>query len=225
MQPILEHLILFARYPEPGTAKTRLIPALGAEGAATLYRQMTEHTLSQVRRWVERQSGGQMKLSTRQVEIRFAGGSEVKMQAWLGPNWRYVPQGTGDLGDRLVRSLQATWETGASRIVIIGTDCPELDARLLHQAFALLAHHDLVLGPAVDGGYYLIGVRQCWPELFQNIAWSTAAVLQQTLTIGQQLGLAIALLPTLSDVDYPEDLAVWQRVKHSTEEKGVPESA
>lgn len=225
MQTILDHLILFARYPEPGTAKTRLIPALGAEGATTLYRQMAEHTISQVQQWLERQSEGQMKSATSRVEIRFAGGTEAKMQAWLGLSWTYVPQGTGDLGDRLVRSLQAACDTEGDRIVIIGTDCPELDADLLHQAFALLAHHDLVLGPAVDGGYYLIGVRQFWPELFQNIAWSTAAVLQQTLTIGQQLGLAIALLPTLSDVDYPEDLAVWQRVKASTCEQGVPESA
>jgi rSAM/selenodomain-associated transferase 1 len=223
--PISDHLILFARYPEPGTAKTRLIPALGAEGAAALYREMTEHTLNQVQQWVDLPSEGQMKSANSQVEVRFTGGTQAMMQDWLGPNWTYVAQGTGDLGDRLMRSLQAACEIGATRIVIIGTDCPELDADLLHQAFALLTQHDLVLGPALDGGYYLIGVRQFWPELFQHIAWSTAAVLQQTLAIGQQLGLQIALLPQRSDVDYPDDLAIWQRVKESTLGQGVPESA
>lgn len=204
----LGKLLLFTRYPEPGTAKTRLIPTLGAVGAAALSRQMTEHTLTHVQTLQHQHAV--------QVEIRFAGGSVELMQHWLGPEWNYVLQGPGNLGDRLLRSLESAYQSGASRIVIIGTDCPELDAALLHRAFVALVDHDLVLGPAVDGGYYLIGVRRLIPELFTHIAWSTAAVLSQTMTVAQQLGLTIALLPPLSDVDYPADLAIWQRVNPST---------
>lgn len=210
--------MIFTRYPIPGTAKTRLIPALGAAGAADLSRQLTEHTLTQIH-------ACQSQYPDLQVEIRFAGGTSDQMQTWLGPTWRYTPQGDGDLGDRLARSVQAAIAAGATRTVIVGTDCPELDAACLQQAFHALTTHDLVLGPALDGGYYLIGLRQDWPELFQNIAWSTAAVCAQTIAIGQQLGLAIACLPTLSDIDEPADLAIWQRVQAARDSPGVPESA
>jgi len=206
-QIVPNQLILFTRYPEPGTTKTRLIPALGADGAATLSRHMTEHTLAQVQMLQD-----QYWL---QVEIRFAGGTSELMQGWLGTEWTYTVQGTGDLGDRLLRSLQAAFNSGRSRVIIIGTDCPELNASLLQQAFDTLTHHDLVLGPALDGGYYLIGVSRLIPELFHDIPWSTATVCQRTLEIGQQLGLAIAQLPPLSDIDYPEDLAIWQRVQQT----------
>lgn len=210
--------MIFTRYPIPGTAKTRLIPALGAAGAADLSRQLTEHTLTQIH-------ACQSQYPDLQVEIRFAGGTSDQMQTWLGPTWRYTPQGDGDLGDRLARSVQAAIAAGATRTVIVGTDCPELDAACLQQAFHALTTHDLVLGPALDGGYYLIGLRQDWPELFQNIAWSTAAVCAQTIAIGQQLGLAIACLPTLSDIDEPADLVIWQRVQATRRGSGVPESA
>lgn len=194
-------LIVFTRYPEPGKAKTRLIPALGEEGAAALSRQMTEHTLGQVR-----SLQGQASIA---VEIRFAGGTVEQMQQWLGQEWIYTPQGEGDLGNRLTRSLQAAFAAGVERAIVIGTDCPELNAVLLEKAFQALGTHELVLGPARDGGYYLIGMNRLMPELFEGIAWSTSTVLQQTLDIAKTLKLAIAQLPMLSDVDYPEDLAIW----------------
>lgn len=201
---VVNQLILFTRYPQPGMAKTRLIPVLGEAGAATLSQQMTEHTLAQVQ--------ALQRLEPIEVEIRFAGGTVELMRRWLGESWHYVPQGEGDLGDRLLRSLQSAVARGASHTVIIGTDCPELTAALLQQAFTALTQVDLVLGPAVDGGYYLIGLRQPMPALFQTICWSTDVVLQQTLAIAQQLQLTVSLLPPLSDVDRPEDLACWQRV-------------
>lgn len=205
----VDRLIIFARYPEPGKAKTRLIPALGAEGAATLYRQMAEHTLVRVQQFQFRHPLC--------VEIRFAGGDRELMRRWLGTELMYTIQGEGNLGERMSRSLQSAFNSGVQRTVIIGTDCPELDAPLLEQAFSELERHDLVLGVAADGGYYLIGLRRFVPELFTGIAWSTAEVLRQTVEIATGLGLTIAYLPTLADVDYPEDLAVWQRVKPSLE--------
>lgn len=199
-----ERLIIFTRYPQPGTAKTRLIPALGEAGAAALSRQMTEHTLAQV-------FALQQAYSV-QAEVWFAGGTVDLMRQWLGQDWCYVAQGEGDLGDRLVRSCRFAFTAGCQRVVIIGTDCPELSPSLLVQAFTHLHQHDVVLGPAQDGGYYLIGLRQFTPELFAGVAWSTAAVLQQTQAIATQLGLTVSVLPVLSDVDTPKDLALWERI-------------
>jgi hypothetical protein len=199
-----ERLMIFTRYPQPGAAKTRLIPALGEVGAAAISRQMTEHTLAQVL--------ALQQAYPVQAEIWFAGGTANLMRQWLGENWCYVAQGTGDLGDRLVRSCRSAFTSGCQRVVIIGTDCPELNSSLLAQAFSNLYQNDLVLGPAQDGGYYLIGLRQFVPELFAGVAWSTDAVLRQTQAIATQLGLTILLLPVLCDVDMPNDLALWERV-------------
>ena len=193
-----ECLIIFTRYPEPGKTKTRLIPALGAEGAATLQRQMTEHTLAQVK---ELQAKRLVS-----VEVYFVGGNQQLMQSWLGTSVIYRQQGDGDLGRRMAIAFQTALEAGKQRVVVIGTDCPDLKAELMVKAFHALEQHDLVLGPAQDGGYYLIGLCRLIPELFTGIRWSTAEVLQQTMSIAQRLELAVAYLPRLSDVDRPEDL-------------------
>lgn len=196
-----ECLIIFTRYPEPGKTKTRLIPALGAEGAATLQRKMTEDTLAEVK-----------KLQTFypvSVEVHFAGGNEQLMQGWLGSTITYHRQSGGDIGCRMASAFQASFEAGMNAVVIIGIDCPDLNAQLIAQAFQTLRQYDLVLGPAQDGGYYLIGLRRSIPELFTGIHWSTAEVLQKTLGIAQRLKLSVAQLPILRDVDRPEDLSVW----------------
>lgn len=201
------HLIVFTRYPEVGKTKTRLIPALGAAGAATLQRQMTEFTLKQVEKLVQRRQGGLNSLS---VEIRFAGGDRTLMQDWLGSRWSYQPQATGDLGEKLQQAFQAAFEAGSQRIVTIGIDCPELDAVTLAQAFQALQEHDLVLGPATDGGYYLIGLRSLMPALFSGVDWGTERVFQQTMAVAESKGVAIATLTPLTDVDRPEDLPIWE---------------
>jgi hypothetical protein len=195
---VSECLIIFTRYPEPGKTKTRLIPALGAEGAATLQRQMTEHTLAQVK---ELQAKRLVS-----VEVYFVGGNQQLMQSWLGTSVIYRQQGDGDLGRRMAIAFQTALEAGKQRVVVIGTDCPDLKAEVMVKAFHALEQHDLVLGPAQDGGYYLIGLCRLIPELFTGISWSTAEVLQQTMSIAQRLELAVAYLPMLSDVDRPEDL-------------------
>lgn len=199
-----ERLIIFTRYPEAGKTKTRLIPALGADGAATLQRQMTEYTLDQVR-----QLQHQRPIT---LEVRFAGGDQTLMMRWLGSDLVYQLQGEGDLGTRMARSLSLAFQDNIDHAVIIGTDCPQLNADLMALAFEAL-HHDLVLGPALDGGYYLLGLRYFIPELFIGINWGTAEVLQQTVDIAKKLNLSIAYLPQLADVDRPEDLFVWEQIK------------
>jgi uncharacterized protein len=204
---VSDRLIVFTRYPQSGKAKTRLIPAVGAEAAAAIHRQMTEHTLAQITLLQQRRS--------LTVEVWFAGGDHTQMQTWLGADRLYQPQPDGDLGDRMAQAFQTAFDSGVKAAVIIGTDCPELTDVLLTEAFQALQQTDLVLGPATDGGYYLIGLRWLVPELFKAIAWSTDRVFRQTVDIASKLNLSLTTLPTLTDVDRPDDLPVWERVSMS----------
>lgn len=207
-----ERLLIFTRYPEPGKTKTRLIPTLGAKGAAKLQRQMTEHTLSKARELQKKRS-----LS---LEVRFTGGSLLLMQNWLGSDISYQFQGDGDLGVRMVRSLAVAFQDDIARVVVIGTDCPNLNADLIAQAFDQLHSHDLVLGSAIDGGYYLIGLNYLISELFIGINWGTAAVFQQTVDLAKKLNISVAYLPQLADVDRPEDLVIWE-MRHDRRQRKV----
>jgi uncharacterized protein len=192
-------LIIFTRYPQPSQVKTRLIPALGAAGAAALHQRMAEHTLAQAR--VLRQT------KALSIEVWFTGSSTAtQMQEWLGTDVDYHVQPDGDLGDRMASVFKSVFSKGYRAVVIVGTDCPDLNTTLLAQSFSALAQHDLVLGPAIDGGYYLIGLQREAPELFAEIAWSTGEVLAQTLAIAQLLKLTPFLLPCLTDIDVPHDL-------------------
>jgi uncharacterized protein len=199
-----ERLIIFTRYPEAGQTKTRLIPALGAAGAAQLHRQMTEWTIAQIRAGDRR---------VRSVEVQFTGGDFQQMQDWLGTDLDYQRQSSGDLGARIIAAIQVAFAKGVERVVVIGTDCPELNAEILEQAFQALRQQDLVIGPATDGGYYLIGLSRLIPELFEGITWGTEVVFDQTIAIAQQLGLTVTRLTPLTDIDRPEDLAIWQQIK------------
>ena len=191
-------LIVFTRYPTVGKTKTRLIPVLGKEGAANLHRLMAQKTIA---RALSLENSDVLS-----VEIYYAGGSQQLMQDWLGPDLIYHNQGQGDLGARMAAAFQNSLDSGIDKVAIIGTDCPDLKAEIMSKAFDELDRSDLVLGPAKDGGYYLIGLCRSLPELFGGINWGTDEVLAQTRAIAQKLGLNIAELPTLADIDRPEDL-------------------
>ncbi|NEQ41189.1 MAG: glycosyltransferase [Okeania sp. SIO3I5] len=193
-----QQLIIFTRYPEPGKTKTRLIPALGAEGAASLQFQMTETTITKAQKL-----SNMMSLL---VEVRFAGGNLQLMKNWLGIDLKYQEQGTGDLGERIIRAFESAFERGMKSVVVIGTDCPSLTTEIMLEAFAKLTESDVIIGPATDGGYYLIGLKKIIPELFQGINWGTSEVLSKTVATAQNLNLVIDYLPELSDIDRPEDL-------------------
>jgi rSAM/selenodomain-associated transferase 2/rSAM/selenodomain-associated transferase 1 len=146
------------------------------------------------------------------VEIRYEGGSATRMQAWLGAEFSYRPQGDGDIGRRMAQGLAQAFEEGCRRAVIVGSDIPGINSALIAEAFDRLCGHDLVFGPAADGGYYLIGgnaacFRREAPYLGAGIGWGTAGVLDQTLDILRAMGLSHALLTPLADVDRPADLA------------------
>ncbi len=183
-------IVLFTRYPEPGRAKTRLIPALGADGAADLHRRLTERTLAQVR------ATGLAR------EVRATGGPIEEFVRWLGTS-EVVDQGGGDLGARLERAA-APFPT-----IFIGADAPDLTARHLCEAAAALADHDAAIGPASDGGYWLLGLARRLDGLFDDMPWGTDQVLPITLARLRAAGVAPFMLPTLSDLDRPEDLGRW----------------
>ena len=198
-----ETLIVFTRYPEPGKTKTRMIPALGAEGAANLQRQLTEHTLKQVEKL--------KSIRLISSEFHFTGGNKQLMREWLGENLIYYPQQSGDLGQRMYSAFAQAFATGSKRVVIIGIDCPDINELLLNQAFDLLKNKDLVLGSAEDGGYYLIGLSCLFMQLFKDISWGSDRVLEQTTNIANKLGLNFDYLTTLNDIDRPEDLYIWKK--------------
>lgn len=194
----LHRLIVFGRYPRPGKTKTRLIPALGPAGAADLQRRLTERTVAVARRCLRRTGA--------HLAIHHDGGSKKQMQHWLGNrDIDYVPQAHGNLGGRMFRSLQWAFDQGARRVVLVGTDVPGLAPAHLEAAFDRLERHDLVIGPSKDGGYWLVGMSRL-ENIFEGIAWSTAAVLETTLNLARHKGMTNSLLDPLGDLDNSDDL-------------------
>lgn len=200
-----DRLIIFARFPQPGRAKTRLIPAVGPERAAAIQRELTRRTLAQAHRLSARQPC--------QVEVRYSGGTPEQMHDLYGlggTNCR--PQTGGDLGARLEAAVLAAFEEGARRVVVIGTDCPELSDEHLLAAFQGLENAEVAIGPALDGGYYLIGLRRDVPGIFRDVDWSTERVLEQTLARCRVARCRVHRLVPLADVDHPEDLLILRRL-------------
>ncbi len=212
-------LIIFTRYPETGTTKTRLIPLLGAKGAADLHRKMTEHTLARLK--------GLSTSNTLTIEICYDGGNEYLMKNWLGPDLDYQPQGTGHLGLRMKRSFEGTFRSGTNAAVLIGTDIPDITDTVIQTAFDTLKQNNMVIGPAKDGGYYLIGLQSAsrssaMDNLFSGITWGRRDVLGKTIDIAKRLGLSFSLLDELEDVDQPEDLSIWERSQIFNDHNFIP---
>ncbi len=189
-------VIVMAKAPVAGHAKTRLIPALGAEGAAQLAQRMLRHAIAQA-----------LAAEVGPVELCCAPDARHADFAELAADARVMlsEQGEGDLGARMARALQRALATH-DRVLLIGTDAPALDAAVLRVARERLADHDAVLGPAFDGGYTLIGLRRFVPALFEAMPWSTPQVLARTRERLHAAGLHHAELAPLHDIDEPADL-------------------
>jgi uncharacterized protein len=189
-------VIIFAKAPVPGEAKTRLIPALGAEHAALLHAALTERAIESAMRadaaWVE-------LCATPGVDHAFFANCEDDFDVEL------AEQGDGDLGARMLRALNRTLADDANA-VLIGADCPALTPKLLNAAALALQTHDVVLVPAEDGGYTLVGARRTHPAMFDGIAWGTGTVLSQQRAQLAACSLSWCELETLWDVDRPEDI-------------------
>lgn len=193
-----EVLLIFARYPEPGKVKTRLMPELGSTGACTVYRRLAEQVVRNAR---------SVRRGSMQPVICVEPARRIPdMAGWLGQGLVFTGQVGDCLGERLSHAFDWAFCRGASRVAAIGTDCIELSSELIAEAFDLLERNDAVLGPATDGGYYLIGLSRRLADVFHDIPWST----DQTLTVTKRrlasAGVSPYLLPPLNDIDTWDDL-------------------
>ena len=189
----MRHLIIFVKNPVLGKVKTRLAATVGDERALEVY-----HKLLAI---------------TRKVAI----GVDCKRQLyysdvvdtddhWGSEHFAKHTQRGIDLGERMLHAFIASFAEGATKAIIIGSDCPEITPRIIDEAFEALDRFDVVVGPAEDGGYYLLGMKRAIAELFINRQWSTSTVLHEMLTDVGRLGLSVGILTTLSDLDNADDL-------------------
>ena len=189
-------LVVFLKAPRPGEVKTRLVPALGPEAAAGLYRALAEAVVDETR---PLRGEYERLLCFAPAEAR------VEVAAWF-PGDALLEQRGGDLGARMSRAFEEMFERGAQRVAVVGSDVPGLARADVVSALASLEHHDLALGPAHDGGYYLIALRRPGPGLFRGVAWGTSSVLPATLERAATLGLTVRVLDERRDIDTVDDL-------------------
>ncbi|WP_242928683.1 TIGR04282 family arsenosugar biosynthesis glycosyltransferase [Pontibacter vulgaris] len=186
-------LLLFVRNPELGKVKTRLAATVGPETALEIYLHLLQHTRSVTE-----------KLS---VDKAVYYSDKVELQdMWPDKVYQKKLQPAGDLGEKMAAAFEKAFTEGYTSVVIIGSDCQQLTQEIIERAFEELKSHAVVIGPALDGGYYLLGMNRLYPELFRNKHWSTKQVFPETIEDLQRLHVNYTLLPHLSDVDYLEDL-------------------
>ncbi len=189
-------VIVFLKAPKPGFVKTRLAKAVGAEKAAQIYHEMVD--------WINEKL--LLPISNKGFQILYYWDSQFQKEEYRElftvPNAKDLPQCNGDLGSRLKFGFE---KFPGSKVCAIGTDCIELTPKILEQTKSLLDSSDVVIGPAADGGYYLIAMKKFFPFLFDGISWSTSGVAKQTVEKLKEHQISYALLETLNDIDTIED--------------------
>ena len=186
-------IIVFLKAPRPGAVKTRLAQSIGPEAACQAYIEMCRSVLETLRDF-------------NRVQIRFTpDDAHQEIQQLLQPGWNIAPQGNGNLGDRMERAFQET----VGPAILIGTDCPAIEASDVDKALSALDSHPIVIGPARDGGYWLIGMREYNANLFRGINWSTQTVFEETMARAEQSNLSVYSLRELSDIDTEADWKEW----------------
>lgn len=191
-------LIMFVRFPEQGQVKLRLAKDLGAEAATNLYRCFVEDLLG--------------KFYKKDYLLRIAfypAEKEREMREMLGDEFSYIPQAGEDLGERMKLAFLRCFSEKARSVVLIGSDSPDLPARIVDEAFRALLKYGTVIGPSVDGGHYLIGFRKdtfCG-DVFAGLPWGAETVFQETMNILRKAGASVHVLPVWRDIDEREDLA------------------
>lgn len=192
-------LIIFVKNPVPGQVKTRLARSIGDQQAAAVYTHLLAHT--------RRITSG---LKEVQCLVYYADVVN-RSDGWEGGNYEKRTQQGANLGERMAGAIAEMIERGFSKVVIIGSDCLEIGEEHIRQAYRHLEDADLVIGPASDGGYYLLGMKMLHRNLFEGIAWSSDEVLKATLAKSKAQGLSHRLLEVLSDID---DLEDYLKIKH-----------
>ena len=191
--PYKETLIIMIRNPLKGLVKSRLATEAGIEKAYRVYKQLL------VRLHIN-------TISLPYRKLLFYDRYIDTDDQWNSTNFEKHLQSEGDIGDRMKCAIELVFKKGADKVILIGSDTPELDEVILSSAYRLLDHHDVVLGPANDGGYYLIGMNRSIPSLFNNKVWGENQVLRDTLQEIKQMNISFKLLPELIDIDTLDDL-------------------
>ena len=195
-----EALLIFAKNRVSGHVKTRIAATMGNETALAVYQSLLLHTI-EVTNYLPVD------------KIVFYSNSIEAENLWNNKMYTKQIQSGSDLGSRMQNAFEHSFTEGNAAVAIIGTDCFEITSAIIMNAFALLQTHDVVIGPATDGGYYLLAMKQMHTPLFQDIEWSTSEVLKNTLAICDKLHLSFHLLPQLNDVDTEADLTEEQKAK------------
>lgn len=190
-----KQLGVFVRVPEPGAAKTRLTPPLSPEGASRLYAAFIRDLLSRVSR-----------LKKVRGTVFYTGGEPDALTDMIPTSYQMIPQEGTSLGDRLAAAFGRLLVGEGRSAVIIGSDSPDIPIQYVKRAFLKLKHKDVVLGPAADGGYYLVGLRAANPAVFEGVEWGERTVLAQTLQRVKSQGFTLSVLPLWYDVDTPASL-------------------
>ncbi len=191
-------IIIFVKSPVPGDVKTRLIPYLTSIEAADLYKCFVADTLSTIAQ----------VCSSIKMQVAYQPHSKAANLSWLrlkNPPDLFKQEGRS-LGERLIHAFGVAFGKGARQVVIIGSDSPNLPKHYIEQSFAALDEADVVLGPAIDGGYYLIGLSRPCLKLFDDVSWSTDQVFERTAQNAQANGYTLRILPVHYDIDTIEDL-------------------
>ena len=186
-------VIIFVKNPELGKVKTRLSATIGNEKALEIYKELLAHTLMSVKEIMA------------DVFIYFSDSIDENIFEFENNFFKKMQKGD-NLGERMSNAFKEVFDLWYDNVIIIGTDCPGLDLNLLENAFLQLDNVDVVIGPAEDGGYYLLGMKKHYAKLFENINWSSSSVLQTTLDNCNKNKLTHTLLSILSDVDEEKDL-------------------
>ncbi len=185
-------LIIFVRRPELGKVKTRLAATVGEERALDIYHDLLFHTKK-------------IAENVRADKFIYYAGEVVNNDLWSGAGFYKKLQVENSLGEKMSAAFDDVFALGYSKVCIIGSDCLELTSALIEKSFESLDSREAVIGPALDGGYYLLGMTEPLKPVFQNKAWSTSAVFNQTVSDFEKLNLSYQTLPVLRDVDTEED--------------------
>ncbi|MDO6437998.1 TIGR04282 family arsenosugar biosynthesis glycosyltransferase [Cyclobacterium sp. 1_MG-2023] len=186
-------IIVFQKFPSPGKVKTRLAATIGNEKAVFIYTYLLNYT--------------HKLLSSIKADVLIFHEGPIDTKQYAKDNYSFYPQTGKDLGEKMSQAFDQAFTEGYEHVIIIGTDCIELRLRHIEEAFACLANNDLILGPAEDGGYYLIGLNKNDGQLFENIAWSSDSVFANTIAIATEKQLKVHLLECLNDIDEYSDLS------------------
>lgn len=192
-------LIIFLKFPTEGKVKTRLAAGIGFQKATEIYKIILADLIQEVK-----------KLESVDLYFFYPPDDDIaEIKNLIGDKFNYYPQIGNDLGEKMKNSFKKIFELGADRGIIIGTDIPDLNSKIINEAIISLDKTDIVIGPSLDGGYYLLGMKNFYPSIFEEITYSTDQVLKRTLQKIESLNVNVSSLITLQDIDTEGDLINW----------------